>query len=110
RETVKESGAPGALQVLLAAPARRVRRIPGVGARSLAHAIVMANLGPARAAGGPASAREIFGRREGRAVRPRAGEDVVLVGRVARAIDQVGPLGGRRVLPDLVGAVKLLRF
>src|SRR6185295_13128499 len=78
-ETVKQSGAPRALQVLLTASARDVRGIPRARAFPLAHSIVMADLRAALAARCPVTAREIVSSVERRAIRPRAGEHVVHV-------------------------------
>src|SRR5438093_8558231 len=107
-ETIKQSCATGALQVLLAAPAGGVRRIPRARVFTLAHAIVMADLRATLAARRPVPAREIVISTERRPVRPRACEDVVHVGPVAHAVHGIGSFGNRVLLVDFAfGAVQL---
>ena len=59
------------------------------------------------AALGPVAARLVVAGRERRAVRLRAGQDVVLVRRVAAAVDDLALFGERGLLGEVVGAVQL---
>src|SRR5207244_6811966 len=61
----------------------------------------------ALAALGPICASDVFAAGERRAVRLRAGEDVVLVRRVAASIDDVPLFGQRGLLVEVVVAVQL---
>src|SRR5262244_917738 len=86
-----------------------MRRIPGLGCVVVAQAlaIVMTDDRRALAALGPVAARPVLAGRERGAVRLRAGQDVVHVGRVAAAVDRGALLGQRGLLADAVLAVEL---
>ena len=113
REAVVQPGAAGALQIVLAAaaarPARGVRRVPGFRRRTVIEprAVGMADHRGALPTLRPVAARAVVGAREGRAVRLRAGEDVVHVRRVATAVDDGALLRERGLLGEVVGAVEL---
>src|SRR5690606_26740651 len=88
-EAVEEAVAAGALEVGLAATARAMRRVPGGRVFAPALAVVVAHLGAARAVARPVGARVVVAIVESRAVELRAGQDVVAVGRVAAAVDDL---------------------
>src|SRR5688572_1367676 len=85
RKAVEQSGTAGGLQILLAAAARGVRRVPRIPAWPLAHAIVMTDLRTAGAARRPVPTGEILTTLERCPIRPRTGQDVMYVGSVAYA-------------------------
>src|SRR5204863_8125858 len=97
REAIQETRAAGGDEVLLAAPAARVRRFPRRVAA--AGAIVMSELGGARRPARPVAARVIGAVGVRAAVWLRAGEDVVLIRRIAGTLDRLALLadGGRLV-------------
>src|SRR5262249_61122677 len=100
--------ATGGAQVLLAAAAARVRRVPRDVAAS--GAIVVPEL---RAAGGrvarPVAARVILAVGERRAVELGSGQHVVAVRRVADAVDRLALLLVRGRFLDVVAAAGALR-
>jgi hypothetical protein len=84
-KAIEHAGAAGGLEIVLRAaasgPARRMRRIPRLGRRAVveAGAVVMADHRGTRPALGPVAAGAVVADGEGRAIRLRAGEDVVHV-------------------------------
>src|SRR6059058_5360641 len=113
-EAVEEAVAAGALEIVLAAaavgPARGVRRVPGLRRVVVAQTlpIVMADHRRPLAALRPVAAGAVIAGRERGAVGLRTGQDVVHVGCVATAVDQLPLLGQRRLLGDVVArAVQL---
>src|SRR5262245_63002218 len=91
REAVEQAGAARGLQHVLAAAARAVRGVPGlhVPGGFEAHAVVVADDGRALAALAPVAAGGVAAGGGIPAVRVGAGQDVVLVGLVAPALDGV---------------------
>src|SRR5437588_7987319 len=61
-------------------------------------------------AAGPVVAGLVVARREGAAIRRRAGQRVMLVRGVAAAVDDVAFLGQRGLLREIVGAVQLVEI
>src|SRR5262249_20286546 len=115
REAVQQAVAAGALEIGLAAAAvrsaRRMRRVPRLRRVVVAQAlaVVMADHGGALPALAPIAAGPVIARRKGAAVRLRAGQHVVPVGRVGAAVDRLALLAERRLLVDLVvGAVQVV--
>src|ERR1051325_8540985 len=106
REAVEEAGASGADQVLLAAAAAGVRRVP----RDVAAAgpIVMAELRGAGAVARPVLAGVIGAVGERGAIELGAGEHVVAIGRITDAVDGVALLGDRGDLREVVAAARRL--
>ena len=106
REAIQETRAAGGHEVLLAAPAARVRRVPRRVAA--AGAIVMPELRRPRRAARPVAARVIGAVGVGAAVRLRSGEDVVLIRRIADTLDRLALLADRGRLVDVVAQTRLL--
>src|SRR5574341_2395080 len=96
-EAVEQAVPACALEVLLAATARPVCRVPGRGVLAPALAIVVAHLGAPLAVLGPVAAGVVLAGWERRAIQLRASDDVVHVGRVAAPVHH-GALLGERVL------------
>src|SRR5207237_50623 len=114
RETVEQAVAAGAAQIGRAAAAvgaaRGVRGIPRARGVVVAQALAI-NMADDRGAlrtARPVLAGLVVARREGLAVRRRAGQRVVLVRRIAAAVDDVAFLGQRGLLGQVVGAVQLV--
>ncbi len=113
RKAVHQPGAAALLQLLDAAAARAVRRVPrGIGYRVGVGAlvVVVAHDGRAAVALRPVAAGGVLaGLGHGqRAVRARAGEDVVAVDLIAKARDDFALFSQRGVLADLgIGAVQV---
>src|SRR5262245_13844298 len=114
-EAVEQAVAAGAAQIGLAAAAvraaRGVRRVPRLRGVVVAQAlaVVVADHGGALPALGPVAAGAILARREGAAVRLRAGQHVVAVGGVTAAVDGLALLAERGLLGELVvGAVQVV--
>src|SRR5439155_13168254 len=109
RKTIKQSRAPGALQSFIAAAARRMRRVPRKRrrARIETRPVVVADHRDSVAALGPVAAGHILAAGERGAVGLRPGEDVVLVRRVAPAVDDLAFFGERSLLAEIVVAVQL---
>src|ERR1041384_842061 len=113
-EAVEQAVAAGRTQIGLAAAAlgavREVRRIPGMRRRRVvqARAVDMAEHSSALRAARPVLAGLVLARRKGAAVRHRAGQRVVLVGRIAAAIDDVALLGQRGLLCQIVLAMQFV--
>src|SRR5262245_56363246 len=86
-----------------------MRGIPGLGSVVVAqaHAVMMTDLGVALAALRPVAAGLVVRARERTAVRLRAGEDVVHVGRIATAVHGRALLGQRGLLVQLVRAMQV---
>src|SRR5450759_2034460 len=100
REAVEQPRAAGALEPVLAAAARGVRRVPRparwvVGG---AGAVAVAEHGGAVGARRPILASQVLVGWERLTVRLRAGQHVVHVGRVTAAVDHRALLGQRRLL------------
>src|SRR5215218_3078251 len=93
-EAVDQAGAARSLEVVLAAAARAVRRIPLLHMPEVvqAGAIVMSDDRRALAALGPVAAGRIAAGRRIAALRVGSGEDVVLVRRVAPRLDRLALL------------------
>src|SRR5207249_5691323 len=110
-EAVEEAVAAGTLEIVLAAaavgPARGVRRVPGLRRVVVSQAlpIVMADHRRPLAALRPVAAGAVIAGCERGAVGLRAGQDVVHVGCVATAVDQLPLLGQRRLLVMLLLAL-----
>src|SRR5262249_31016780 len=89
RQAVEQAVASGASQIVLAAaalgPARGVRRIPRFGRGVVARtpAVDVADHGRALGAARPVAAGSILAGRKRAPVRLRAGQNVVVIGRVA---------------------------
>lgn len=112
-KAVHQTGAAALLELLDAAAARAVRRVPrGIGHRVGVGAlvVVVAHDGRAAVALGPVAAGGVLaglGHGQG-AVRARAGEDVVAVDLVAKARDDFALLGQRGFLANLgIGTVEV---
>src|SRR5262249_40354219 len=105
-EAVHQSGAVRGDQVRLTAAAARVRRVP----RAVAAALLVGVFELRRALGvaRPVVARVVGAVGVAAAVRLRAGEDVVLVRRVADAVDRRLLLGERELLAEDVAEPRLL--
>src|SRR4051812_21064389 len=86
REAIQVTGAAGGDEIFLAAAARRVRGIPRCIAA--AGAVEMTELGGARGAGSPVGAGVVGSIGISGAIGLRAGQNVVLVGGVAKAFDR----------------------
>src|SRR5262245_1690676 len=111
REAVEQARTSGRDQVLLAAGARHVRGVPGALVHRVgdALAVVVADQRLAEGAARPVVAGHVDVGRKRAAVHLRAGQDVVLVGRVAAALDHLALLVQRRLLVDLgVVAMQIL--
>src|SRR2546426_11111754 len=102
-EAVEEAGAARGLELILAAAARAVRRIPRLHVPRVLQAlqVVVADDRRALAALRPVAAGGIAARRRVHAGRVRAGEDVVLVRRVAAALDRLALLVQRGFFADV---------
>src|SRR3954471_4861702 len=112
REAVEVAVAAGALERVLAAALRRMRRVPRLrgGALIQPGAVVVADDGGTLAALGPVAARRValVGRHR-TPIRRRAGEHVVHVRRVAAAVDALALLGERRLLVDVRVLVQVVQ-
>ena len=106
RETINQSGAAGADQIRLAASAARVRGIPRAVAAALF--VGMTQLRGALAVVRPVVARVISAIRVGAAVRLGPGQDVVLVWRVAHAVDRRPFFRERELFAQRVAQPRLL--
>src|SRR4029450_478170 len=89
-----------------------MRRVPGLGGVVVTqpHTIVMTDHGRPLGARRPVTAGPVFAGRKCAAVRRRAGEDGVSVGRVAAAVDYLTFLGECRLFGEIVGAVELINI
>src|SRR4051812_3973995 len=105
-EAVEQPGTTGRHQVLLAAAAARMRRVP----RRVAAALFVgvAKLRGPGAVARPVVAGVVLAVGVGASVGLRAGEDVVLVGRVADAVDDAALLGERQLLAERAAEARLL--
>src|SRR6185369_10797705 len=106
REAIQETRAAGGDEVLLAAPAARVRRVPRRVAA--AGAIVMPELGRPGRPTRPVAARVVGAVGVRAAVGLRSGEDVVLVRRIADTLDRLALLADGGRLVDVVAQTRLL--
>ncbi len=111
REAVEVAVAAGGVQRRDIAAARAVRGIPRLRRRFLvqADAVAVADDGRARAAFRPVAAGGVLVAGHGLAVRRRAGEDVVLVRRVAAALHLLALFGQRGDLGQAVAAVQFFQ-
>src|SRR5205085_7968872 len=102
-EAVEQACAARRLELVLAAAARAVRRIPRLHVPGVLQtgAIVMADDRGALAALGPVAAGGVATGGREPAVRIGAGQDVMLVGRVAASLDRVALLAQGRLLVDV---------
>src|SRR5450755_4765238 len=104
REAVDAGVATGRLERVDAAAARLVRRVPRFRRNAVVEtgAVAVAEHGRALAALGPVAAGRVDGAGDGGAVGLRAGQDVVHVGRVAAAVDDLAFLGQGGLLVQVV--------
>src|SRR5882672_10440735 len=102
-EAVEQAGAARGLELVLATAARAVRRVPRLHVARVLQAlqVVVADDRRAVAALGPVAAGGVAAGGGVQAHRVGAGEDVVLVRRVAAALDRVALLVQRRLLADV---------
>src|SRR5438552_15101552 len=113
-EAVEQAVAAGRVQIGLAAAAlgaaRGVRRIPGMRRRRIiqARAVDMADDRGTLRAARPVLAGLVLARRTGAAIWHRAGQRVMLVGRIAAAVDDVALLGQRGLLCQIVLTVQFV--
>src|ERR1043166_4951516 len=110
REAVEQAGAASRDQRLLPAPARGMRRIPGLRLHRVAQALAVdvAELRGSFAVLRPVAAGSVGAGCEASAFHRRAGERVMHVGRVAPAIDDLTLLVERGLLGEIVVAVELV--
>src|SRR4051812_30180469 len=111
RETVEVAVAAGALERVLAAALRRVRRVPRLrrGAFIQPRAVVVTDDRRALAALGPVAAgRVAFVSGQRASFRRRTGQHIVHVRFVATAVDDLALLGERGLLVDVGVAVQVL--
>src|SRR6185503_16170218 len=103
REAVEQAGAAGGLELVLAAAARAVRGVPGLHVARVLQPlqVVVPDDRRAFAALRPVAAGGVAARGGEHAGRVRPGEDVVLVRRVAAALDRLALLGERGLLVDV---------
>src|SRR5439155_9308639 len=103
-EAIDQAGAAGGFELVLAAAARAVRGIPGLHVPRFLQSlqVVVADDRRAFAALGPVAAGGVAARGREAPVGIRARQDVVLVRRIAAALDHLALLGQGGLLVDIV--------
>src|SRR5580704_10697683 len=105
-EAIEQAGTAGGHQVVLAAAARAVRGVPGLHMPRVLETgtVMVTDDGGAVGAFRPVPAGGVAAGGGEEALRVRPGQDVVLVGGIAAAVDDLALLGQRRLLGEIVRA------